>query len=92
MVNSGDVTKENIKEYNPNWSPISDPPYRILTNGGSRPGKTNSLFNLIRHQPDINKIYLYDKDPYETKYQLLINKRESTDLKHFNDSKAFIEY
>ena len=24
--------------------------------------------------------------------QLLVNKRESTDIKHFNDSKAFIEY
>ena len=32
------------------------------------------------------------KDLYEDKYQLLINKRESTGLKHFNDSKAFIEY
>ena len=26
------------------------------------------------------------------KYQFLINKRESTGLKHFNDPKAFIEY
>ena len=32
------------------------------------------------------------KDPYKAKYQLLINKRESTGLKYFNDSKAFIEY
>ena len=32
------------------------------------------------------------KDPYEAKYQFLINKQESTGLKHFNDSKAFIEY
>ena len=24
--------------------------------------------------------------------ELLVNKRESTDIKHFNDSKAFIEY
>ena len=35
------------------------------------------------------KIYLYTKGPYETKYQFLINKQESTRLK--NDSKAFIE-
>ena len=41
---------------------------------------------------DIDKIYLYANDPYEAKYQLLINKREITGLKHFNDSKAFIEY
>ena len=32
------------------------------------------------------------KDPYEAKYQLLINKIECTGLKYFNDSKAFIEY
>ena len=35
---------------------------------------------------------MYAKDPYEAKYQFLINKRESTGLKHFNDPKVFIEY
>ena len=35
---------------------------------------------------------MYAKDLYEPKYQFLINKRESTGLKHFNDPKAFIEY
>ena len=60
--------------------------------GGSGSGKTNALLNLINHEPDIDKIYLYAKDPYEAKYQLLINKRESTGLKYLNDSKAFIEY
>ena len=39
----------------------------------------------------LKKIYLYTKDPKEEKYQILINKRESTGLKYFNDSKAFIE-
>ena len=48
--------------------------------------------NSINSQPDTDKIYLYAKDPYEAKYQFLINKRESTGLKHFNDPKAFIEY
>ena len=37
-------------------------------------------------------IYFYARDPYEAKFQLLINKRESTGLKHFNDPKAFTEY
>ena len=46
----------------------------------------------MEDQPDIDKIYLYAKDPYEDKYQFLINKRESVGLKHFNDPKAFIEY
>ena len=47
---------------------------------------------MISLQPDIDKIYLYTKDPYEGNYQLLINKRESIDLNHFNDSQAFIEH
>ena len=36
--------------------------------------------------------FLYAKDPYEAKYQLLINKRKVTALRYLNDSKAFIEY
>ena len=47
---------------------------------------------MIENQPDIDKIYLYAKDPYETKYQYLINKREAVGINHFNDPKAFIEY
>ena len=50
------------------------------------------MLNVIINEPDIDKIYLYTKDPYEAKYQLLINKRESSRLKYLNDSKAFIEY
>ena len=48
--------------------------------------------NLINNQPDIDKIYLYAKDPYEKKYQYLINKREKVGLDHFDDPKAFMEY
>ena len=55
---------------------IPDHLYRILIAGGSGSGKTNALLNLINNQPDIDKIYLYAKDPYETKYQYFINKRE----------------
>ena len=60
--------------------------------GGLGSGKTNASLNLINNQPNIEKIYMHAKDPFETKYQFLINKRESTGLKHFNDPKAFIEY
>ena len=45
----------------------------------------NALLNLINKEPDIDKIYLYAKDLYDAKYQLLINKRERTGLKHFID-------
>ena len=41
--------------------------YRMLIIGGSGSGKTNTL-NLINNQPDIDKIDLYAKDPYEVKY------------------------
>ena len=37
-------------------------------------------------------MYLHAKDPYQAKYQSLINKQEITDSEHFNDSKGFIEY
>ena len=63
MINFDDVTKENIKEHNPNWPQIPDHPHIILITGGSESGKTNPLFNVINHQPDIDKIYLYAKDP-----------------------------
>ena len=92
MFNFEDVTKENIKEHNSNWSQIRDHPNRILIIGCSGSGKRNSLFNLLSHQPDIDQIYIYANDPYEAKYEFLINKQESAGLKHFNDSKAFIEY
>ena len=91
MINFDNVTKENIKQYNLNWPEIFYDLYRLLIRGPGS-GKTNSLFNLKNQQQDIDKIYLYAKDPYGTKYQFLISKRESTSSKHLNDSKAFIEY
>ena len=65
MINVDDVAKENIKEHNPKWPQIPHHPHRILIIGGSRSGKTNSLFNLINQQPDIDKIYWYAKEPYK---------------------------
>ena len=74
------------------WPYIPDHPYGILIFGVSGSWKTNALLNIIKNHPDIDKIYFYVKDPYEKKYQFLINKREGTNLKHFSDCKAFIEY
>ena len=86
------MTTQMKTKHNSNWLYIPDHPYRILIIGGSGSEKANALFNVINNQPDIDKIYLYAKDPYEAKYQFLINKRESTALKHFIDPKVFIEY
>ena len=92
MFNFDYITKEDIKEYNLKQPEITDHPYRILINRGSSSGKTNALINLIYNAPDIEKISLYAKDPYKAKYQLLINKRESTGSQYLNDSKPFIEH
>ena len=81
MINSDDVTRKH-KELNPNWPQIPAHPHRILIIGGSGSGKTNALLNLISHQLDIDEIYLYAKDQYEVKHQLLINKPEGVGLKH----------
>ena len=92
MISLDEAVKENIKELSSNWQQIPDHLYRILIIVGSGSGKTNSLFNLVNHQSDNDKIYLYVEDPYEAKYQFLIKKREDIGKKHFHDSKAFIEY
>ena len=62
MTNFDDYTNE-IK-----WTYTPGHPYRILMIGGLGSGKTNALLNLTESQPDIDKIYLYAKDPYEKKY------------------------
>ena len=68
MFNFNYVKKGGVKKHNPNWPQIADHLYRILLATGSGSGKTNVLLNAISHQPDIDKILLYAKDPYETKY------------------------
>ena len=92
MISFGEYAKENKTENNPNWPNIPDHPYRILIIGSTGSGKTNTLLNLINNQSDIDKIYLYAKDPFEAKYQYLINKHEKVGLKHYDDLKDFIEY
>ena len=68
MINFDYYTNENRTKRNH--------PYRRLIIRGSGSGKTNLFLNLIENQPDIDKIYLSAKDPYESKYQYLISKRE----------------
>ena len=67
MINFDDITKENIKEYNPDLPQVPDHPNRLLILGGFESGKTNSLFNLIIHKPEINRIYSYSKDKLRNK-------------------------
>ena len=67
MINFDDYTNETKIENSLKWPHIPDHPHRILILG-SGSGKTNALLNLINNQPDIDKIHLYAKDPYEVKY------------------------
>ena len=77
MINFDDYGHENKTEHNLNCHI-----FQIIGGSGSR--KTNALLNLINNQPNIDKIYLYAKDPYEAKYLFLINRRENTGLKHLS--------
>ena len=90
MVIFDDYVIENKAKHDKNWPYIPDHSYRILIIGGSGFGKTDLLLNLIENQTDIDKIYQYAKDPYEAKYQYLINKRQRIGINHFNDPKFFI--
>ena len=65
MINFDDYTNENKTQHNEDWPYIPDHPHKILIIGGSGSGKTNAILNLINNQPDIDKIYLCAKDPYE---------------------------
>ena len=65
---STEINQNPEKPYIPNHS------YRILIIGGSGSGKTYVLLKLNKHErPDTDKIYLHVKDPFESKYQLLIS-------------------
>ena len=86
------IIKENIKKNYRNWPQIADASIQNITIQGCGSGKTNALFKLICRQPDIDKIYLYPKDSYEAKYQLLVNKHEGVGLEEQNAYKACIEY
>ena len=67
-----------------------DCPYRKLIVGPSGSGKTNYLLNSIQKDDIvIDKIYLYAKDLEESKYQLLINKKEKAGINFNNDPTAF---
>ena len=50
------------------------------------------LRNLLKHQrPDIDKIYLYGKAPFESKCQLLINRIEKVGSENLKNKKALID-
>ena len=76
MINFDNYANKNKTKHNKNWPYIADLPYRILIIRGLGSGKTKLLLNLIENQPDIDKIYLYAKDPHESKYQYSIKKKK----------------
>ena len=89
MINFDDYANESKTQHNPKWPNIPGHPYRILIIGGSVSRKSKALLNLINNQLDIDKIYLYAKDPFEAKYQYLVDKHENVGLTHHDDHKTY---
>ena len=47
----------------------------------------------IKHQSfEYKTLCIYVKDPFKSKYQLLINGREKVGIEHFKNPRAFIDY
>ena len=67
MKNYAEPVEINHK---PNWPYIPDHPYKILIIVGSWPSKNKIINNQM-----LTIFFLYVKDPFESKYQLLINRR-----------------
>ena len=67
MISFSDYTNENKTKHNLKQPYIPDHPYRILIIGDSGYGKTNASLIYKKYLPDIDKIYLYAKDPQEAK-------------------------
>ena len=63
--------------HNWNYPYMPDHPCRTFIIGGSGSGRTYVLLNIIKHQrQDIKQIFLYVKDPFESKYQLRLDWRK----------------
>ena len=85
MKNYGQSIETN---HNPYWSDIPSNSYKILIIGGSGSGKTNVMNLIENEQPDIEKNYLFVKDLFESKHQLLVNKRGKVGIKKIKKSKS----
>ena len=72
MIRFDVVVRKKEGEHNENWPYVPDHPHRIFIVGGSVSGKTNALMNTLGHQRDIDKIFLYVRDPTEEKYDYLL--------------------
>ena len=60
---------------------------------GSGSGKKIVLLNLVKpQQSDMDKYFLYVKNPFQSKYQLLNNGREKVGIKKLKHRKTFIDY
>ena len=80
MINFDDYVNENKTEHNLKWPYYSRSSIQNINNRRLTLRKNKCIIKLINNQTDINKTYLYAKDPYEAKYEFLINKRKNTSI------------
>ena len=77
--------------HNSNRPYIPDHPCRISIIVCSGSCKIDALLNLIKHQRlDIDKTYLYVKDPFEANYQLFIYGREKAGNKKIKNHSLIV--
>ena len=58
--------------------------------GGANLGQNDLFYSIVTKH--LLKLVCYVKDPFESKYQLLINGREKVGIKKLKNSKAFTDY
>ena len=68
MFDLGNITNKNNKKHIEKRPYVPDHLDRVLIIGGFGSRETNALLNLIGHQDDIDKVYLYANDLSEPKY------------------------
>ena len=88
MIIFGVIITGNITKCNGSCPKIPHHRYWILITGGLGTGKTNILLNLIHNQPDSDKIYIYTKDTFDNKFQLIPDNHYQTGIKNCKDAEA----
>ena len=79
------ITEEDKKEQNSNSAKILLHQYTVLILGGFGFEKTNTLLNLINHEPVLKKFTYILKINMQQNINCYLTKKGSASLKYLND-------